>query len=807
MKRIHLFLLAFLILGLLFGFIHQPGHAQQADSLVEMQVEAAYQGVFKNGEWLPVYVTLENFGPDRETELRARITGGSGGTNYAVPVPLPAGARKRVPLYVLPNSFSREIEIQLYAGNELLNSATIAVQPQMNISFVVGILAPERGAMALIGGITLPGQFRPIVLVDLSLNDLPERSAALRSFDVLMLNDVDTSTLTQAQREALLNWVQGGGRLFIGGGAGAQKTISGLPENLLAFQPADLLEIDQVPELAEFAQLEEIRVPGPFLVAWGEVLGGKPLVQQAGITLIQHMEVGNGQVYQFSLDMAGSPFDAWSGTTPFWQAILSPGSAYPNWLPPDVPPRQMVADQMNYALSTLPALDLPSVRGLSLLLFVYVLLVGPVNYIVLRVLKRLHLAWVTIPALTLIFSAGTFGVGLALRGNDIILNKIALIRSQPDGTGLATVYFGLFSPAQTAYQVQVEGGELLSSITTYYDPWTGAPAGTSEITFVQGDPAQVRGLSVNQWSMQAFQSESVWPGLGNISADLRVGQEGITGELRNNTTETIRDAKLILGTRFANLGDLNPGAAVPVNLAMPEETGFRYSGEIGWILFEDQYSGPAAPPRDLEVKRTMVNAIFQNTSGSARLESTSGAGLTYLNQQPLFLGWLDRAPLDVKVNNRDVDERATSLVYQPLTYSLQEGDHVWLPVGMIPGGLTEYPQEGGNCGPDNSSVWLGRGDAIFSYRLPEHLDYIQPETLRLSMRSDGGWFQPPRTSLYDWSSETWVDLEGAVTGVNVVSDASRYVDNSGNIKVRLSVEVNQGGGCLFVELGMQGTRQ
>lgn len=809
MKRIGNILLNIVLLAaLLLAFPLADGLAQTTATGITMDVQAAYGGVFKNGEWLPIWVTLENSGPDQDAQLQARVTSGSGATNFAVPVPLPTGSRKRVPLYVLPNSFSREMEIQLVSGDELLAESSVQVQPQMNISYVVGILAPERGAAALISGVELPGQFRPIVLVDLTAAEMPERPEGLRTFDALLINDFDTSTLSQEQRQAIQSWVHAGGRLVIGGGPGAARTASGLPAELLPLQPAELQQIDALPELAVYAGTEEVRVPGPFSVASGMVDKGKALVVEGGLPLLVETDYGSGAVDYVALDLAGAPFDAWSGTTPFWQTLLSPGAAYPNWLAPDIPQRQMMSDQMNYALSSLPALDLPSVQGLAIMLFVYVMLVGPINYVVLRSMKRLQLAWVTIPVLTVIFSLATFGLGFALRGNDIIMNKIALVQIQPDGSGNALTFFGLFSPAQSAYEVEVPDTTLLSGMQNYYDPWSGSPITANELTFIQGEPAAVQGLAVNQWSMQAFQSESVWEDVGSLGADLVVNQDGLTGEIRNDTGHMLQDVNLVMGTRHVNLGDIPPGESRPVTLAIPEETGFRYSGEIGWLLFEDEFSTSIQPPRDLDVKRTMVNAIFQygGATGQSKIGSPA-LGTSTLNQKPVVLAWLDSFPPQVRVNDREVQEVATALIYQPVSYELAEGEEVWLPVGMVPGGLVEYPIEGGNCGPDNTSVWLGRGEAVFAYQLPDSVRQVDPESLRLSIRSDGGWFELPTVSLYDWAAGNWVELQGAATGVNVVDDATRYIDSSGNVRVQLATEVNTGGGCLFVELGLQGARQ
>ncbi len=306
--------------------------------------------------------------------------------------------------------------------------------------------------------------------------------------------------------------------------------------------------------------------------------------------------------------------------------------------------------------------------------------------------------------------------------------------------------------------------------------------------------------------MQSFQGEGEWPGIGQITSGLQLSQDGLTGTIQNNTPFTIEDARLVMGTRFTKLDDLAPGEQRDVSLAMPEETGFQYSGEIGWLLYEQEYAQAITPPRELDVRRTLITSVFQNGVGGGKPVSNQ-AGSGPLNDQPIFLGWIKESPADVKVNDRTVEEQATTLLYQPLTYELQPGEQVWLPVGTIPGGLVAYPLEGGACGADNRSVWLGRGEALFEFQMPEQTRAIQPEELRLSIRSDGGWFELPQVAVYDWQADAWARLQGAATGINVLTDASRYVDESGKIQVRLASEINTGGGCLYVEMGMQGTHQ
>lgn len=774
-----------------------------------MEAQPAFDGYFKYGEWLPVWVRLENSGPDLQAEIQVRVAGGSGATTFAAPASLPTGSRKRIPVYVLPNNFSHELEVRLVEGNDVLASHQVRVEPRPNNSYFVGLVAPERGALSLLVGVSLAGQNRPKEFVDLSPADLAERLEGLCSFDCLILNDVDTSALTPEQRAALEAWVRQGGRLVIGGGAGAMRTATGLPESLLPLAPRGLIEVDALLGLADFAGAEAIRVPGPFVVAVGEPGEGLALAAQGDLPLVRERAVGGGYVDFVALDLAVSPFDAWTGTTAFWEKLLSPGAVYPDWLPPDMSPRQMKSGQMAHALSQLPSLDLPSIRGLGVLLVLYVILVGPVNYFVLRWRKRLHWAWLTIPLITLAFSAGAFGLGYALRGTDLILNKIAVIELRSDGTAEVSSYLGLFSPAQQSYEIEVQGGDLLSPLSSNYGPW--GPGGTNapgEMVFVQGDPGRVRGLAVNQWSMQTFMAEGLWADFGRVVGDLRIEGDGLTGTVRNETNHTLTDVVIVLGSRFVRLGDLPPGKEVPVTMELPAIADQRFGPPLSYLLFEDQFNQPGlgGPSREAQLKQTVVGSVFDQEGRFGPMSSIRPGSGGVSPQGPVLLGWLDEAPPDVQVAGREPVQQTTALLYAPLSYRLPDKGDISLPPGLIPGALVEMPVEGGTCGPGVASVWLGRGQAVFEFQVPEEIRDVQVEKLELIIGTDGGWAQPPDAAIYDWDAEAWIELDGPVMGANIFSDAAGLVSDDGLARVRLSSSVSGRSGCLYVELGLEGTR-
>jgi hypothetical protein len=800
------------------AFAQTPAPVPQSD-LVVMQVQPAFQGHFKYGEWLPVWIYLENDASDVNAEVRVQVPGASGGMTFAVPVELPTTSRKRLSLYILPNNYSHQLDVQLISQDQLLASQSISVKPHPPINYLVGLVAPERGALSLVNNIVIPGQERDKVLVDLQLSELPDRFEGLRSFDLLIINDTDTSSLTPQQAKALEAWLDQGGRLVIGGGVGAQNTLSGIPESILPFSFKNTLELEDVSSLQSYVNEEDlstypVRVPGPFIAAVGDSTSSNTIIAQEGTPLLLEWSHGSGYVDFITMDMSASPFDAWNGTTPFWEKLVAPGSVYPSWLPPDVSNRQQIASQMPYALSNLPMLDLPSTKSLAILLGLYIFFVGPANYFVLRKQKKLHLAWITIPAITILFSVAAFGLGYALHGSDIFLNKIAVINLRPNGKAIVNSYMGLFSPSRSDYEVQVLADGLISPIGSYYEPWTSAAASSSAssrgMIFIQANPARVSGLNVEQWSMQNFMVEGLDIDFGQVTGDLRLEGDALVGSLINKSPYLLSDAVIVLGRSYTRLNDLRPGAEIPVNMDLSDLANPSLGTSISYKLFQDQLptNGLNNDSRQVEVRRIIVESIFERTSVSARWTGGNPTTNTANGfQGPVLIAWLEEAPPEIRIAGQSPAQQTTAMLMAPLAYRLPDTDRIDLPVGSIPGSLSAIPRDGSTCGdPSATAVYIYRGEAKFEYFLPFTFQDVRVENLKLAVWTDSGFFTPPTISLFDWSAQTWIPLDGVSMGVNLIPSASKFVSPTGKIQISLSANDEFQGGCYYLDMGMEGYR-
>lgn len=819
MRRITAFLLSALLSALLLSTSGSTVRAQEDISGLMMQVQPAFEGHVKYGEWLPVWVEVGNAGADRALEIQIDVESSVGTTTYATPLVLPTNARKRAVVYTRPNPFTRELLVKLvdtsqsFLQSDSLPQVKIPISPKVNRSLLVGLYSRERGPLAMAQNIE---GHSDVFLVDVSSVDLPSKAEAMRSLNTIVINDVDTSTLTAEQASTLEEWVHAGGNLVIGGGGNAAVVLQGLPQSLRPQFVGPPIEIENVNGLVDFADrgvadaengTEAIRVEGPFVVHRATFDEGTRTDNSEG-SLIVEKRLGSGSVKYVALSLSESPFDAWAGNTQFLQTLLRPAFAPPDWVPPDVSAQQQRASQMGWALSQLPSLDLPSIRWIGILLGVYILLVGPINYLLLRAMRRLHLAWITIPLLTIAFTAGTFGLGYAMRGTDLILNHIAVIEPSADGISNVQNYVGLFSPGERSYTIDINSDSLVMPMPqrdrTFND--TGVSDVGGDMTIVSGQPSQIRDFTVNQWAMQSFQTEERWEDFGTIRTDVMLGESGISGEIYNDTEYALQDVVVIAGQQYVRLGEIAAGGSTSAQIRFNGTDFNNFGGMNWWSIFNNNTTN--GPERTkVEVKRQIAEAVFS-------MNEPWGPGRRTSNSQQdgiLVLGWIDETPLDVRIDNFSPSRQSTALVYATLPLTWPEAGDFTLSSGFMDVTVIEHPTNGGICSSP-TQLHMSGGSAVLGYRLPMEKRFARMDQIMLNVHNeyDGQPELLVGIEFYDWQDKSWVDAikldgdgENRATFANEQPDSA--ISDQGEVRVRITADPQQPfDGCGFFDLTVTG---
>ena len=769
-----------------------------------MRVRAAYDGHYKVGEWFPVQVDLSNDGTGTvagQVQIVAKNDNGGTSTTYVRDVELPPPSRKQVTLSTFAATYARSFDVRLVSGNTTLIKQTVAVDPVEYPAFLLGVVSADSGLLNVLNGESLGtvGQgpsFSPpgasvgasrVTVAHLQPGDLPGSAAALAGLDALVLAGTDTSNLPAEVHTALEGWVLRGGTLVVGGSG---STPAGLSD-LLPVQVSGTRQATDFSALSAYSGISgTLQSAGPVLVAAATPLperGARVLAGDGAGPLLVERRYGAGTILFLALDPAQPPLAGWTGTAALWQRALSTTSVELSMVA-----QRRLQNQFGYIYGygyngnpfNIPGLALPNAWLVGGFLLVYVLLIGPINYLVLRALKRVELAWVTIPALIVLFVAGAYLLGVGTKGIDARLSEASVVRVYA-GADLATVdsFVGIVSPVRQTFDLVFAGDVPLTEL----DPSSQGLARGVPAAIQQGRPTRVQGLPLDTWTLRGFLAESTVAYTDPFTAQLRLENGRITGQLVNRGATLLRDVGVVHGVIAVRVGDVPPGGTAQVNLSLSNPYG---PDTLAQALLPD-YNTAVGPDRAVMLRRAgLLTSVFPpNTpGGSAALRVT-------------VLGWSDTPPLDPQVPGHKTVRDPVTLVVGGVPVDLPAGAQT------LPRYLVNWQVLSGDTNP-------GYGSGLLNFRLdtnPAVFQFVLPPgfqaaalTVHCEVSTYSGYFNV-QPAFYNWTTGQYdpvlqngqprmITSNNSGSYVSVLLDVptpvAAYVGPRGEVNLRLA---SQGG--------------
>ena len=473
----------------------------------------------------------------------------------------------------------------------------------------------------------LPDQWFAYGAADLVV--LATGSAPAEFLDELF--DDDKSRPFADRREALFEWVRRGGKLIISAGSNASKVSQYeklrevLPATFNRDQPSKgvkglLLEwkinnvgynANLVPRTETFPMgrltANPARAPRYMIPTAEEV--SEPLKPPA----VVQAPFGLGRVTLVAFDLDQSPFIDSAKRAEFWDWLIREAGSQRAAIPGTTTNNNMYNSYGNYTdtedeyatslrthVDTFDGVPVISFGWVALFIVLYTLVIGPVEYIILKkVFGRLELTWITFPIIVISVSAAAYFTAYAIKGNDLKVNKVDVIDIDVQGNrAYGRTWFTVFSPRIDSYTIGVEPREgwALPNAPNGPVPQVGWMAGgrgsggsgivTRGYTYHTENNARVQAdglekVPIQVWSTKAFSgswsayTDKVTP---PIDADIYhpAGKPNdFAGSFVNNLPVKALNKPVLFYAGVAyELPTLTPGQKVTVNSSLPIAKGW-----------------------------------------------------------------------------------------------------------------------------------------------------------------------------------------------------------------------------------------
>lgn len=804
-------LLAMLIGMLLVAGV--PARAQQTD--ITLDVSAGFDGRFRENRWMPIQIVVVNDGPDVSGRLVIRPeTSGNGIANaYSVPIELPAGARKTVFLYVVSRSFTTELRVELLnVRDEVLAAqpATVrSILPQDQLYVVLS--ESSVGVVDMTGARTGSAD---AFQTNWGPTDLPDRVEGLTPVNMMLVYDVDTSAISEAQGQALRDWVAQGGHLVVASGVQWQATASGLTE-LLPFAPSGSADTGNLQALAALAGVPDERLEARSVITVGNV---QPRAQvlaetEAGQPLLIRHTLGEGTIDYLTADPGAAPLRGWPALNALWFTLATSIAPQPGW-------SNGITNYERAIMATeiLPGFDaLPAALPLCGFLALYIVLIGPLNYLILNRINRREWAWFTIPALIIVFSALAWFAGFNLRGNVATLNRLAVVQLWPDvERAQVDGLIGLLSPRRTAYTLTVSEGMVLrptprDSRVGLLDSGTMVNSEISQSAAFTADTFRVDASFIAGFVVSGTTEKPAIRGSASVNASTETpGLSTVRGSVTNDTGLTLTEPVILArGVTYRLEQPITPGEIATFTLdvpgtSMPASAPTGDGALAGLVL--SAFSARSFTMNEQSVIDILGDETYEErayfTGGGDDVQQTmrrrqaflsaltaDRSGSTGRGNRVYFAAWATTSPMDVTVEGASWDAQDTTLYLVELDVdpAAGNGEQV-ITQDQFTWAVRSYSGPG-DVTPVNLNMQVGN-DAVFRFTpIPgAQLETVEQLSVQVTQPNVTGEFT---VELWDWAAGVWRS-ELVRVGENVIRNPQRYLGPLNAVEIKVTPSVEQG---------------
>ena len=463
------------------------------------------------GRDIPITVRLNSTGAEMTGTARAAVPMG-GGEYYVLEetVSVAAGETRQVVLSVPVNYDTSTIQVEFEGMDGVIyGSRQVHLRSDYgDQELYVAVISSDVGQLAAFDRVVL-NEYRGTTtrLFDFKEDSLPTDVNVLKLYDIFLWDDGDLEQISDEQREALDSWVYGGGILILGADGEQEKA----------------------------AEDKEIRREG-----WGRglyVYCGFSLRDisteypgEEGVRKFLYEAVGESRMTAIEENMEDSYGDYWSASS---------------------------------MTSGVDAGRIPQVWQYAVVLLIYLVLLGPVLYSVLKKKKRRNQLRISMIGLALAFTVVIYAMGSRTRCYRPFLNY-ASVQEIRSGVMVETVYANVFSPSNASYSMEFGVGyDVVPLINYSYDT---QETEQDEVCRLQiskeADGTQVwvrENIPFTANILRLSGTESSPYGDG-FKGDITLFEDGWEGTLYNGTGQDFEQVCVLAGGRVVMVGDLAAGA-------------------------------------------------------------------------------------------------------------------------------------------------------------------------------------------------------------------------------------------------------
>jgi len=645
-----------LLVMLMMSFL-LPSTQAQAVAPLEVKATAGISGKAKYQSVVPLQVTVKNNGADFSGDMAINSSNSyEAASALVVPIDIAAGEEKTFTFYLdglADNGYSDADLFAFYEGNiekgkKIAYKGTKRLQsnfldPTSTFVYTLTDKSDRLSALLRLSSFVPQNNVEIFNINQLKDYTFPEDEQGLAMANVIVVDEVAIADLAQKQQEALLKWVQDGGTLLLGASDQVDAT-AGVFKDYLPMSLSQEMTSISAETLTKLSGGGIFTQPISIHTATNHK-ESLPVLTENNVVLASKKKIGSGEIIQTAFSLGDQPLASMDGYAALLAKIIDIQSISQQGM---MSQGQSPLDQISYELRNInelfPSFEV-SVSYMLIVIILYIIIIGPVLYFVLKKIDKREHAWWIIPVFSIVLSIGLFIVGAKDRVVQPQVQQSAFYKVNEDSSLNGYYVESILTNRSGDFIVNTDKNTTAVAMRNYNN-FTGTVGDLHESSYIKenanGSTLTLRDL--NYWSVQSFGGKTSAQNIGKMDVDITLKNEKLTGTIKNNFPFELKDVTLISGVKEVKLGDIKANGTLQVDKEMKTTVLQKPS-----VFNSYNYSYPSqkdeVDPMRVERMKTLALPLVEN------------------DRQPILTAWTDQAIVGAELE--------TSANMSPITMLVQ----------------------------------------------------------------------------------------------------------------------------------------
>lgn len=775
---------------LVFSFVGVKAFAE-GENVVELKASFGWDGLIKEAASVPLITEIKNNGDEAlKGTVEVLVPNPTGGKDsYTQNVEIAGKETKKIYIPINKGNGDSKIKIKLTLNESLVEEKELIIPQSATLdwgSLVVGVFTDDIKALDYFNEIKSINQgeaihLNKVKLAPLSMDVFDYNIKNLQSIDVILLNNFDSSKLSQNARTNLVTWVENGGIILLGG---TENTINNFPKEILNLGVSGFSNkwVQIADGLGLTLKLGNVSGDGLLEgVKYGKNILSKRIDRKSGSIIVTSFDLGQKSLNDFEgksdliINMLKKDLER-------LQMKGFGGGSYPFEL--DAP------------LNSIPLQNEFPLKNIGIVLGMFILLTSFGGYFILKKIDKRELLWILIPVFSVAFTLVIANISKSTSIKEKVQIGLNAVSIDKDGNGKVESYLSIGNKFKSDLEINEPAGVKIEYIENPYKNqgvmMMGGGNSDDNIkskTIYDGNKTTYSFSEVGALELKQFKLSGKEGKFKKVDGSVKFNEYAINGKVTNNMDKDIIDSYLICSGKVWEIGSLKRGESFDFKEKAADYNGNlrEYIGNKMNKVFEAVYSGGTI--EDKEKYKDIARTVALLNIGAKGAEGKT----------PYIISITDEdIDYGLTLNSDDVMKFSKTVYLNPITLDMSaDGGEKIYPPGYLEGTVSKkddavFVEPGFN-------VAYGKGDVTMDYTFEENFEVKEVKFFNPTPSLDenskfGARFVKfsGKAQIFNPKTEKFENLNFNYDGVTNIENLKTYIKD-GVLRLKFSFDGNESG--------------